>query len=394
MAVGTVVHPMFSARSKLDAEPNPLTRAVLDRRRRGEPILDLTVSNPTVAGLPYKSERLLSALAHPDSLTYAPEPFGLASAREAVARTYARAGLEVGAERIVLSASTSEAYGFAFKLLADAGGELLVPAPSYPLLEHLARLEQITTRPYALFYDHGWHVDLDSVRRGLSLRSRAIVVVSPNNPTGSFLKKPELEALLALGLPVVCDEVFAAYPFGDDPDRVGSVLEAEEGLVIALDGLSKRIGLPQAKLGWMALGGDAALVSEALARLELIADTYLSVGTAVQLGLPELLSAGAGTRAEIQRRVRRNHGRLSELLADAVVSALESEGGWYAVLRLPRVKSEDEWALGLLEQGVLVQPGYFYDFADEAFAVVSLLTPEPSFDAGIERLRNYVGKES
>ncbi len=385
---------MFSARSKLDAELNPLTLAVTERRGRGDPILDLTLSNPTVAGLPYDSEKLLAALAAPDSLIYAPEPFGLLSARETVAKTYAKEGLELSAERIVLSASTSEAYGFAFKLLADAGGEVLVPAPSYPLLEHLARLEQIEIRPYALFYDHGWHLDLDSVRRALSEKSRAIVVVNPNNPTGSFLKQPELEALVALGLPIISDEVFAAYPFAPDPERVQSVLSASEGLLIVLDGLSKRVGLPQLKLGWMALGGSPKLVSDALSRLELIADTYLSVGSAVQLALPELLAAGAATRAEILRRVCRNRARLSELLADAMVSALESEGGWYAVLRLPRVHSEDEWTLGLLEHGVLVQPGYFYDFADEPYAVVSLLTPEPTFDAGIESVRNYVGKQS
>jgi len=394
MGDGTVLETMFSARSKVDAELNPLSRAIAERRQRGEPILDLTMSNPTVAGLPYEGERLLTALASADSLVYAPEPFGLASARQAVARSYAEAGHELAPEHVVLTASTSEAYGYAFKLLADAGDEVLVPAPSYPLLEHLARVEQIQTRPYSLFYDHGWHVDLDSVRRALSDKSRAIVVVSPNNPTGSFLKQPELEALLALGLPIVSDEVFASYPFAEDAARMTTVLTAEEGLVLALDGLSKRVGLPQLKLGWMALGGEPALVSAALARLELIADTYLSVGTPVQQALPELLAAGTSTHAEIWRRVCRNQKRLPELLADAVVSPLEAEGGWYAVLRLPRVRSEDEWVLGLLEQGVLVQPGYFFDFADEAFAVVSLLTPEPSFDAGIERLRNYVGRES
>jgi aspartate/methionine/tyrosine aminotransferase len=300
----------------------------------------------------------------------------------------------VAAERIVLAASTSEAYGFAFKLLADAGGEVLVPAPSYPLLEHLARLDQLEVRQYSLLYDHGWHLDIDSVRRALSEKSRAIVVVNPNNPTGSFLKRSELEALLAFGLPIIADEVFASYAFAPDPERVTRLLDVNEGLVIALDGLSKRVGLPQMKLGWMALGGNPELVSDAVTRLELIADTFLSVGTPVQLGLRELLSAGETTRAAIQRRVARNYGRLPELLVDSAVTPLVAEGGWYAVLRLPRIRSEDEWTVGLLEHGVLVQPGYFYDFSDEPFAVVSLLTPEPSFDAGIERLRNYVGKES
>jgi alanine-synthesizing transaminase len=386
---------MFSARSSVLAEPNPLALALAERRARGEPVLDLTISNPTAAGLPYESERLLAALNDPGALRYAPEPFGLTSAREALAQTYLESGIALGPTHVALTASTSEAYGFAFKLLCDPGDEVLLPAPSYPLLEHLARLEHLSIRPYTLFYDHGWHVDIDSVKRALSAKTRAIVVVHPNNPTGSYLKRNELEALLALDVPIVSDEVFASYAFADDAARLSSVLEVlDEGLVIALDGLSKRIGLPQLKLGWMALGGNPAAVESALGRLELIADTYLSVSTPVQLALPELLAAGASTRSAILKRVRRNHLRLPELLADSAVSTLQAEGGWYAILRLPRVRSEDEWVLGLLELGVLVQPGYFYDFADEAYVVVSLLTPEPSFDAGVERLRNYVGKES
>lgn len=384
---------MFSARSKLDAELNPLALAIAARQRRGAPIVDLTVSNPTVAGLPYERERLLGALAHQGSLTYAPEPFGLSSARATLAAACAEGGHAVAADRIVLTASTSEAYGFAFKLLADPGDEVLVPAPSYPLIEHLARFEQVQPRPYALFYDQGWHVDLDSVRHARSDKTRAILVVNPNNPTGSYLKRAELGSLLELGLPIVSDEVFAAYPLGPDPERVSSVLVAREGLVLALDGLSKRVGLPQLKLGWMALAGSDELVARALERLELIADTYLSVGTPVQLALPELLAAGESTRAAVSARVTRNWRRLPELISGSALSVLVAEGGWYAVLRLPRIRTEDEWALGLLERGVLVQPGYFYDFADEPFAVVSLLTPEQGFDEGVEALCRYVADQ-
>jgi aspartate/methionine/tyrosine aminotransferase len=311
-----------------------------------------------------------------------------------VAQGYLQSGVRLGPERVVLTASTSEAYGFAFKLLADAGDSILVPAPSYPLLEHLARFEHLETRAYALYYDHGWHIDLDSVRRAIDGRTRAIVVVHPNNPTGSFVKQAELEALLALGLPLIADEVFGCYGFAEDRDRARSVVAAGDGLVIALDGLSKRVGLPQLKLGWMALAGASQRVDAALARLELIADSYLSVATPVQLALPALLAAGASTRSAIQRRVVRNYTRLAELLAGSVVTPLLAEGGWYGVLRLPRVCSEDEWALGLLEHGVLVQPGYFYDFAEEALAVISLLSPEPSFDAGVELIRNHAEARS
>ncbi|HEV8246015.1 MAG TPA: pyridoxal phosphate-dependent aminotransferase [Polyangiaceae bacterium] len=377
---------MFSTRSKVDAELNRVTLAFAERQRRGEPILDLTLSNPTVAGLPYDSGVVLESIANERALIYAPEPFGLLEAREAVCELYRELGLAVHASRTVLTTSTSEAYSFAFKLLCDAGDDVLVPAPSYPLLEHLATIEQIGIRPYQLRYDGAWSLDIDSVRRALTPRTRAIVVVQPNNPTGSFLTRGELVQLFSLGLPVISDEVFGRYAFEDDSERVPSVLEFGEGLCLVLDGLSKRAGLPQLKLAWMTLAGQGALVRDALARLELIADTFLSPATPVQLALSALLRAGRVTAQAILQRVRRNYRALSALLRDSPASALRADGGWYAVLRLPRTLSEEDWVLGFLDDGVWVQPGYFYDFASEAFVVLSLLTPEATFDEGVARL--------
>jgi aspartate/methionine/tyrosine aminotransferase len=386
--------PRFSHRSGFIAEPNALTLALDERRRRGSPILDLTVSNPTRARLPYDRATILSALADERALTYEPDPFGAPSARAALSDDLRSRGLDAGAERIVLTASTSEAYGLAFKLLCDPGDEVLVPAPSYPLLEHLARLESVRMRPYRLAYDGAWHVDLGSVKSAVTERTRAVVCVHPNNPTGSFLSRSELAGLAGLGLPILSDEVFSAYAWREDPARARSALEIEEGLVIAFDGLSKLAALPQLKLGWMVLGGSAPLVSEARARLELIADSYLSVNTPVQLALPSILRSAEGTRRAILARVLENRRRVIERARDSPVTLLHAEGGWYAVLRLPRTLGEDEWVLGLIERGVWVQPGYFYDFDDEAFVVVSLLTPEDELDAGMVELVSFVTARS
>jgi alanine-synthesizing transaminase len=380
----------LSRRSAFSAEPNALTVALAERRRRGDPVLDLTVSNPTRARLPYEGAAILGALGDENALVYEPDPFGGRSAREAIASELRSRGIDVDPERLLLTASTSEAYGFAFKLFCDPGDEVLVPAPSYPLLEHLARLESVHIRPYRLGYDGAWHVDLDSVKSAVTERTRAIVCVNPNNPTGSFLSRAELRALAALGIPILSDEVFSSYAFRDDAGRATSALEIEEGLVIAFDGLSKFAALPQLKLGWMMLGGSAPLVSEARARLELVADSYLSVNTPVQVALPAILRAARETRRAILARALENRRRIEERARGSAVTQLHADGGWYAVLRLPRTLSEDEWVLGLIDRGIWVQPGYFYDFDDEAFVVVSLLTPEDELDAGIAELVSFV----
>ncbi len=389
-ASGTIA-PVFSSRSGTDREPNALSLALERARRSGRRVLDLTLSNPTLAGLPYANDAILGALSDPRGLRYEPESFGLMPAREAVAACFAERGLTVDPSRIALTASTSEAYGFALKLLCDPGDEVLVPAPSYPLLEHLAAFESVRLARYPLRYDGAWHVDLDELPRCVGDRTRAVVVVSPNNPTGSYLKRDELAALEQLGLPVISDEVFAGYPLSEDPRRADSALEANDVLVLALGGLSKLAALPQMKLAWAAVGGPPELVNEALGRLELIADAYLSVGTPVQLALPALLATRVAAEQAIRERCRDNLEALRSALDGSAATVLHVEGGWYAVVRLPAIRSEEEWVLALLERhDVLVQPGWFYDFGTEPFVIVSLLTPGKELRDGARRLADSV----
>ena len=382
---------MFSSRSSIDLSPNRLALALARARASRRPILDLTESNPTGAGIRYDEGAIRAALAESASLRYAPAPFGIAAARQAVAQELSLHGAPVDPARVVLTASTSEAYAFLFKLLADPGDEVLVPVPSYPLFEHLARLESVRAVPYRIAYDGAWHVDLVSARAAVSSRTRAIIVVNPNNPTGSYVKRDELDALAALGLPIVSDEVFARFPLREDRRRCPSVLGAIEEnaapLAFVLGGLSKLAGLPQMKLAWIAVAGERARVAEALERLEVIADSFLSVGTPVQLALGGLLACRGVAEEAIRVRTRANVATLHAVVVASAVSVLDLEGGWYAILRLPRTESEEDWALALLEEdGVYVHPGHFFDFEEEAYIVVSLLTPEATFHEGVSRI--------
>lgn len=382
---------MFSSRTRWDLTPNALSAEAERARRDGRALFDLTETNPTRAGLAAAPETL-ALLARPAALAYDPDPRGLAAARAAVAEDFARRGHRVDPGRVLLTASTSEAYGFLFKLLCDHGDAVAVPRPSYPLFDYLARLEGASVATYPLRWDGEWHVLRGDVEAVLTDRTRALVVVSPNNPTGSFLKRDEADALLGLcaerGVALVADEVFADFGFGADHRRVTSVAGRDEALVFALGGLSKSCGLPQLKLAWTAVSGPAAARDEALARLEVIADTYLSVGTPVQQALPDLLRALPALQAPIAARTAANLAALRAALASAPsATLLVPEGGWCAVVRVPATASEDEWCLRLLrEDGVLVQPGYFFDFEGEAFLVVSLLPREDVFAEGARRL--------
>jgi len=387
---------MFSSRLNWDLRPNRISAVLEARRRAGARILDLTESNPTHAGLSYPAAEILQALGDARSLRYEPSPAGAAEAREAVAAYYAARGASVPADRIVLTASTSEAYSHLFKLLADPGDEVLVPRPSYPLFEFLARLESVRVVEYPLAYDGGWRIDFEALEAALTPRARAIVVVNPNNPTGSFLKAGEADRLIGLaaerGLAIVSDEVFSDYAFAPDAERVTTLAAVTSALAFSLSGLSKIVGLPQIKLGWIVTAGPPELRSGALARLELIADTYLSVAAPAQYGAARLMEAGAKVRDQISARVGRNLEWLRGAVAGSALDVLEVEGGWYATLRVPRTRSEEEWTLDLLEKdGVLVQPGFFYDFETEAFLVLSLLTPPDVFYEGVGRLVARVG---
>jgi len=384
---------MFSRRSQYESELNVLSLALAARRAAGLPVCDLTQSNPTSTGLPYDRPRLLAALSDARSLLYEPASFGLPTARGAVQGLQRARGFDVPIEQIVLTSSTSEAYGFLFKLLCDAGDEVLIPQPSYPLFEHLAALEQVQAVNYELAYDGSWHIDFDSVARARSARTRAIVVVNPNNPTGSFLKRDELKRLVELGLPIISDEVFSSFALGPDARRADSVLSADAALVFALDGLSKLAALPQLKLAWLCAAGPQPLLAQALSRLELIADTFLSPNTPVQHALPEILSSRLPVERALNARIAHNFALLVEKLAGTAATPLFLEGGWYAVVRLPALLTEAEWVLALLEQdGVLAQPGWFYDFSEGAQLVLSLITEEAPFALGVSRIAERVGQ--
>ena len=385
---------MFSSRLEWNAHPNPLTTLLAEKRRQGSPILDLTESNPTRAALDYP-DGLLTALADPRALYYDPDPRGLLSAREAVSAYYAQRSVDVPPSRILLTASTSEAYSYLFKLLADPGDEILVPRPSYPLFDYLAAMESLAVRQYPLRYDGVWHIDFPALTSAITPRTRAIVVVNPNNPTGSFLKHAEWEHLQTFGLPILSDEVFSDFAFAPDPQRIATLAGQNSILTFSMSGLSKIAGLPQMKLGWIVASGPDHLA--ALDGLEWIADTYLSVSTPIQLALPNILSAARPVQEQIRSRTASNleHLRKNLIAAACPYRCLTIEGGWYAILEVPRIRSEEEWVLQLLaEKDVLVQPGFFYDFESEAFLVLSLLTPPAVFAAGLRRILESAASSS
>jgi alanine-synthesizing transaminase len=381
---------MFSGRLPPSFTVNRLTRTLAALRAQDAEILDLTETNPTRAGIAYEPT-LLAPLADPGSLAYAPSPRGLLSAREAIAIDYVRRGLDVDPARIYLTASTSEAYSLLFKLLCDPGDEVLVPRPSYPLFEHLTMLDAVRAVPYLLDYHGVWSIDLDSLRAAVTPRTRALLVVSPNNPTGSILKARELETMTtlcaSLDLALIGDEVFADYLF-ERRDEAVSVLTQDRVLTFGLGGLSKSAGLPQLKLGWLAMKGPAARCEAAAERLDLICDTYLSVATPVQRAAPQLIEQGMIVRGRIQARLDANRRALQRALAQAPgCTLLHLEGGWSAVVRVPAIQGEEALVLDLLTQDhVLVSPGYFYDFPREAYLVVSLLPDPDVFGRAIDRM--------
>ena len=378
--------------------PNRLWESRQLLERQGVPLIDLTESNPTRAGFAWP-EDLLAPLGGPAGLTYAPDPRGLAAAREAVTVELRRHGAHMDPDHVVLTASTSEAYAFLFKVLCDPGDEVLVPVPSYPLFEILGRLEAVRVVPYPLDPHGAWAYDPGAIAARVTPRTRAVIVVNPNNPTGTVVTSRDVAALSELcaarDLVLVADEVFADYRFGGTGGPACILTEAT-CLAVSLGGLSKAVGLPQLKLAWMAVSGPDGRRRELLAGLELVADSFLSVGTPVQAALPHLLNRGDVVRRQIRDRVTHNLGVLRRHVADApAIQLLEPSGGWTAVLRVPATRSEDALALDLLERHrVIVQPGYFYDFPFEAWLVVSLLVEPASFAQGLERIVAAASAES
>lgn len=381
---------MFSHRTEWKLALNPFTEAQREVAAKRADVLDLTVSNPTRAELYYDSETILGSLASPQAMDYDPQPKGLLSAREAVAAYYREEHevFDLDPEATVLTTSTSEGYSYVFRLLCNPGDELLVPKPSYPLFEFLADLQDVKLVPYPLIYDHGWQIDFHSLYKAVNHRTRGVVIVHPNNPTGSYTGENERTALNAFcreyGLALVVDEVFLDYAV--DGTRRSTFVANSEALTFTLSGLSKISCLPQMKMSWIVTSGPS--VEEAMGRLEVIADTYLSVNAPVQFATPTLLTYRKQVQPLVLDRLRVNLEELDRQLSKQKSCArLHVEGGWYAVLRVPVTQSDEDLSIEILKkQSVLVHPGHFYDFTSDGYLVVSLITPAGKFREGISRV--------
>ncbi len=388
--------PEASERASWDLAPNAIVSACRSWQRSGRPLLDLTQSNPTVVGIEPPAGEILRALSQPGCLTYEPIPLGAPWVRERVARWYQQRGLPVRPERVVITASTSEAYAYVLKLLCNPGDTVAVPRPSYPLFDHLARLENVGLVHYPLIADDAWRIDVDALRAVVRPDTRAVFVVSPNNPTGTYLHADERHGIEELarerGLVIVCDEVFEEYVWRDRADRVRCAAVEAQVPTVSLGGLSKSAGMPQMKLGWMVWGGPEPSWSALRGRLEMIADTYLSVSAPVQHALPTLLDVAPVVRDQLRRRVRDNLGCLRTVLDDrTAVSAGKVDAGWYALLRVPAIMSDEAWAARLAErQGVVVHPGGYYGLDGDGTLVAGLIAPPDLFREGIRRLEGLV----
>src|SRR3984885_13409130 len=382
---------MFSNRTNWKLTRNRLTEALDQARSSGAPLLDLTISNPTRAGLHYNDPEILQSLSSPRSMDYDPQPKGLPPARAAVADYYqVQHGIHLDPEHLTLTTSTSEGYSFVFRLLCNPGDELLVPKPSYPLFEFLADLQDVKLVPYPLIFDHGWQMDFPSLEGAVTKRSRAVVVVHPNNPTGSYVHPHEQESLNNFcrkhALALIADEVFLDYAHNLAPER--SFAANQDVLTFTLSGVSKVSALPQMKVAWIATSGPAAEVEAAQARLEIIADTYLSMNAPVQWAIPELLELRQGIQQQILDRVLTNLADLDrQLVTQKTCERLSVEGGWYAVLRVPVTQTDEELAIDLLRRkAVLVHPGHFYDFPSDGYLVLSLITQKAEFAEALHRV--------
>ncbi len=381
----------FSKRTNWNTAESTLARAHRERVAAGLPIADLTASNPTRCGFAYGHD-LLAALTDEQALDYDPQPRGLLRTREAVCCYYAAHGATVGPEQVILTTSTSEAYSFLFRLLCDPGSEILVPQPGYPLFDFLAGLDDVRLKMAPLVYDHGWQIEPEGFRRAITPATRAIVLVHPNNPTGHFTKAWEAAELGKLcrehDLALIVDEVFLDYGFAGGEASFAAGLEGVEVFVVS--GLSKIAGLPQMKAAWIVATGPEH--EEALERLEVIADTFLSMNAPVQGAIPAWLDGRAGIQRQIRERVAANLGELDRQLAGLpAVTRMEVEGGWYAVLRIPALQADEQTVLELLERGVWVQPGYFFGMGDSGWLVVSLLGRVDEFRTGVTALIAYLG---
>lgn len=385
---------MFADRTRWNLAPNRLSEALAQHRAAGKPLFDLTASNPTECGFKYDGEAILKALCNPAALNYEPNPKGLEVARKAVASYYASHGAQVSAEAMLLTTSTSEAYSFVFRALCDPGDELLIPAPSYPLFSFLADIQDVKLVSYPLIYDHGWQIDFHSLEQAITPRTRGVIVVHPNNPTGHFCKPQEMVRLndICAGrdLAVIADEVFLDFSLVGE--RPASFAANSGALTFTMSGLSKISGLPQMKAAWLVVSGPEPIKMEALARIEVIADTYLSMNAPVQWAIPAFLEQRHGFQEQLMKRVRGNLAELDRQLAEASSCArLQMEGGWYAVLRVPATRSDEDLAVELLRsKNVYVHPGHYYDFPFDGFLVISLISSREQFSEAVLELVDFL----
>ncbi|HEY2496593.1 MAG TPA: pyridoxal phosphate-dependent aminotransferase [Candidatus Angelobacter sp.] len=387
---------MFADRTNWNLKTNRLADALAHHKSSGRKLLDLSASNPTECGFTYNASAIMRALCAPASLQYHPDPRGLKSARQAVCDYYASRGESVSIDDLLLTISTSEAYSFVFRLLCNPGDEILVPSPSYPLFDFLADVNDVKLIRYPLFYDHGWHIDMHALKQSVTSRTCGVIIVHPNNPTGHFTRPEEATQLnqicLARQMAIIADEVFLDFALAAGQKSFTGNTGA---LTFTMSGISKIAGLPQMKFSWLAASGPEAEKREALARLEMIADTYLSMNAPIQLASPVLLQQAAPFQQQIMARVRTNLAELdSQLKGNSHVSRLKVEGGWYAMLRVPATRSDEELAIELLQtQDVYLHPGHFYDFPSDGYLVVSLIAPEEAFKEGVCRVCAYVGSK-
>lgn len=375
----TTRYYMFSSRTNWNLLPNKLSQLIEERRKQGHLILDLTESNPTKVGFDFNDVNILTPLQHKNNLIYEPDPKGLIDARVAVSGYYKQHGINVNAENIILTSGSSEGYSFILRLIAEVNDEVLVPIPSYPLLSIISQLNDVVLKHYRLIYDGEWHIDFDSLESAITKKTKAILVIHPNNPTGSYIKRYEYKKLAEIAdkynLAIISDEVFLDYPIVDDGQRLESFARKNDVLTFTISGISKMLGLPQMKLGWIVVSGSHKHASVALSRLEMIADTYLSVSIPIQNSLARWLNQFHQINSKILNRVKHNYSHLTTAV-EKVPSAtvLFVEGGWNAIIKLPNIRQDDEWVEYFIQNSnVLFQPGYFYDFEENANIVMSLI---------------------
>jgi alanine-synthesizing transaminase len=387
-----MVKECFSNRTRWDLTPNPLSRLLDEKRHEGVTIINLTESNPTACGFEYPKKEILEAFSSEKIMEYHPHPKGVLACREIIADYYKSLNIPANPENIFLTASSSEAYAWIFRLLANPGDRILVPSPSYPLFDFLAQLNDIEIEYYPLEYDETWKIDFGTLSNKISPKTKAILLVHPNNPTGSYVSEEERVKLNQIAsrnnLALVSDEVFFDYVFDHGQSSFSSFAGNKEVLTFALNGISKMLALPQMKLGWMVVDGPESLRKAAVEKMEIIADTYLSVNTPIQTAFPEIMKLKTGIQKQILARLNQNKKTLFEIIQNhPSCEYLKSEGGWYALLKVPKIRTDDEWTLTFLKHDdVLIHPGHFYNFDQEGYLVISLLGKNDDLDSGLNKI--------